>query len=100
MYETAVGSRVIPQPTYGFSRGSRSIASPYACIDHVPVRPPLHGDAAACRHSNDAVTSPFGFGLGPYMAAKDITRIGNRIAYSFPKTRRTDAATARLTTIW
>ena len=30
MYETAVLSRVIPQPTYGFSRGSRSTASPNA----------------------------------------------------------------------
>src|SRR5207244_6519021 len=78
-YESAVLSRVIPHPTYGFSRGSMSTASPYACIDQWWVLPPLHGDAAAFRHSNDAVTSPLRSGCGPYVDEKAASRIGNRI---------------------
>src|SRR5262249_61372879 len=79
MYESAVLSRVIPHPTYGFSRGSRSIASPKACIDQwCVVDEPLHGDAAASRHSNDAVTSPLWSGCGPYVEAKAPSRIGKR----------------------
>src|SRR5579862_7143954 len=101
MYERAVASRVIPQPTYGFSRGSRSTASPYACIDQfVPFAFPLHGDGTASRHSNDAVTSPFWSGCGPYIALNDISRIGKRIAYSFRKTFASGDETASLTTIW
>ena len=60
-YERAVASRVIPQPTYGFSTGLISIASPYACSDQLPVpvfAAPVQGEDDACRHSNDAVTSP------------------------------------------
>src|SRR5262245_2983867 len=55
------GSLLCPQPTYGFSRGLRSTASPKAWFDHVPVpRPPVHGEGTAWRHSNEPVPSPSG----------------------------------------
>src|SRR4051812_17138776 len=78
-YDCAVGSRLMPQPTYGFSRGFRSTARPYACFDQCPVlRPPVQGDGTASRHSNEPVTSPsFGCWLrGPYMLLIDMWRIG------------------------
>ena len=72
-------SRVIPQPTYGFSTGFRSIASPYACSDQLPVpAPPVQGDGTACRQAKEPLTSP-SFGCeatGPYMSATCRWRIG------------------------
>ena len=53
-YRALDGSRVRPQPTYGFSTGLRSIACPYAWFDHEPfAEPPVHGDGTACRQRND-----------------------------------------------
>jgi len=71
-YFRAARSRLCPQPTYGFSTGLTSTASPKACIDHVPVPlPPVHGEGTACRQSNEPVTSPSRgrSRRGPYMSA-------------------------------
>lgn len=67
-YESETLSRVMPQPTYGFSTGLRSTASPYACSDQLPVPRfaiPLQGEADAClpaleRRGEVAVGRPSG----------------------------------------
>ena len=46
MYACAPRSRVLPQPTYGFSNGLRSIARPYAWFDQLPVPEPPEQETA------------------------------------------------------
>src|SRR5262245_24023728 len=75
------GSCDIPQPTYGFSRGFRSIARPYAWFDQCPdFVPPVHGDGTACRQWKEPEMSlsrgrPL---AGPYMSESSRCRIGQR----------------------
>src|SRR5205823_5999326 len=62
--------RVAPQPTYVFSTGLRSTASPKACIDQLPLAlPPTQGEGTACRHSNEPLGSAGWPLLGPYTSA-------------------------------
>src|SRR4051812_49586558 len=57
-YGRLFGSRLMPQPTYGFSTGLMSTARPKACSDQLPVPlPPLHGDGSASPYAHHALAA-------------------------------------------